>query len=379
MRVLFLIGTPQIGGTEVQLATLARLLSGHGCETRIHIMASGAGPLTDLLDSSGVRWTSCPSHSFESLQDHRSLNVRRLAAIVNHRRRSSSIQEVVKAFSPNLVHGFLPGCIAYGLPVVQDSDRRAVTVAGIRGSTPCSPPTSRLRRVPQAERMRRSLAACNAVVVNSPHLVESETDGFGVPREKVHVIPNGVLVPSERCVPDREPPTAVVVANFHSYKGHATLVEAVAKSKANVRVRLCGIGPEANAIDRMIRTLGVTDRIVIVPAPADIPGELRSAQFAIHPSYTEGLSNAILEEIAAGLPVIATEVGGAALQIEHMVSGWLVPPKDVAALASAIEQLTEDPALRVSLGMQARKRAKQFSWDACAQAHMRLYEELIGA
>jgi glycosyltransferase involved in cell wall biosynthesis len=355
------------------------MLTDAGHPTRVHVMV-GTGALTALMDQNGVAYTAPVQGAVvQYLENHCGIQGRRGAFLFSRWRVDWSLRKSVKKFQPDIVHAFLPGCIADGLPIVRRTNRRVVRVAGIRGVTPV--PSNvigsfGMRRSLEA-RMQESLGSCDAVVVNAPHLVETETRRLGVPDNRVHVIPNGVNIPCFQSDPSVEPVRAVVIANFGPYKGHDVLVRAIARAGVDIKIRMCGIGPMADRILDLAREEGIGDRFEIVPPPADIGEELASSQLAIHPSLTEGLSNAILEEMAAGLPIICTAVGGATLQVDDGVNGILVPADDVDALARAISALAVDPDLRAAMGLESRTRALQFSWAKCLESHVDLYSSLL--
>jgi glycosyltransferase involved in cell wall biosynthesis len=122
---------------------------------------------------------------------------------------------------------------------------------------------------------------------------------------------------------------------------------------------------------------GVLDRVEFVDPPAPVEAELHAAQFAIHPSRTEGLSNAILEELAAGLPVIATDVGGTRLLVEDGVNGFVVPPGDEHQLAKRLAELAASPDLRSGMALEARQRVHAFDWRTCTDKYIGLFEAAI--
>jgi glycosyltransferase involved in cell wall biosynthesis len=195
----------------------------------------------------------------------------------------------------------------------------------------------------------------------------------------VVVVPNGLTAMPPASDVGLQPPTAVVVANFIGYKGHSVLVDALALCRAELRVRLVGTGPALGEVLQRAAAAGVAGRISVAPPPADVGAELASAQFAVHPSLTEGLSNAILEELSAGLAVVATDVGGVRSQVTDGVNGLIVPPGDAAALARSIDRLALAPDERVRLGANARAAASDFTWDSCSAAHLALYDRLVRA
>lgn len=382
MRVLFVIGQPHmIGGTEWQLLKLAGLLTESGNPTSVHVMA-GRGLLTDELDAAGVAWSAPqPSPTIDLIRRQRRVKGPGLASVLTQQLVQRTLAKQVKEMRPAVVHAFLPGCIADGLPIAQAAHPAAVRIAGIRGATPApvAAPRGMRRRRPLDERMRSAIQRADSVVVNSPHLVETEALRLGAQRRNVVVIPNGVTIPQWQSDPAAEPPSAVVIANFHHYKGHDTLVESLALMPEKLPVRLCGVGANvAGLLDRAKR-LGVADLLTVVPPPADVPAELRRAQIGVHPSRTEGLSNAILEEMAAGLPLACTDVGGARLQVADGSNGFLVPADDPPALAAALSRLAGDADLRRTMGERSRQKIADFSWEACTQAHLELYTKLVAA
>jgi glycosyltransferase involved in cell wall biosynthesis len=199
---------------------------------------------------------------------------------------------------------------------------------------------------------------------------------LGAKPENVCVIVNGVDIPADMAdVGGTSSLVGVVVANFHAYKGHPDLLHALAllPQELDIRLRFCGSGPERSAMQTLAEDLGLSHRVVFVEPPADIPSELQLAQFAVHPSHSEGLSNAVLEELAAGLPVIACRVGGNPTLIVDGANGLLVPPADCEALAKALAQLASSADLRIKMAANARLTAQRFDWSACVEAHLKVY------
>ena len=365
-RVLFVIGSGNLGGTEQQLGTLVRMLQQRGWEPGVAFMAAG-GPVTDAIDQLGVpTWVQSPP-----IDDRGTMRLASVPrAVANAARFAHVVRRATRELRPTFVHALLPTSVWIGLPASRGGP--AHRIAGIRGYTP------RQSR-PIASLYGHELRGADAVVCNAPHLAEEMVEEWGVDPLRVRVIPNGVDVPGWSADPTPTPPTGVAVANFQTYKGYDVLLDALALMDTPVTIRLCGTGPQRDAMRDRALVLGVTDRAVFVDPPADVPAELRQAQLAVHPSLTEGLPNAILEQMAAGLPVIASDVGGIPLLVEHGVNGLLVPPGDAAALAKALTALASDPALRARMGTASKQRAEQFSWDTCTQAHIDLYTELTQA
>lgn len=119
------------------------------------------------------------------------------------------------------------------------------------------------------------------------------------------------------------------------------------------------------------------DRVTFTGLRDDIPAVLAASDIFVLPSYSEGLSNALMEAMASGCACIASEVGGNAYLLQNGVSGLLFPPGDREALRSHIKRLLDDPAKRASMGEAARKRIEeQFSWEKVGKQYKDLFESL---
>jgi glycosyltransferase involved in cell wall biosynthesis len=110
----------------------------------------------------------------------------------------------------------------------------------------------------------------------------------------------------------------------------------------------------------------------------DIPEFLSEVQVSVLPSLSEALSNTLLESMAAGVPVVATRVGGNPEVVEHGVTGYLVPPREPEALAATIARILEQPTLAQAMGQAGRQRAvEHFSLDRLTQETESLYLRLL--
>jgi L-malate glycosyltransferase len=126
--------------------------------------------------------------------------------------------------------------------------------------------------------------------------------------------------------------------------------------------------------------LGLGQRIVFTGFRGDVPDLLSEVAISVLPSLSEGTSNTLLESMAAGVPVIATRVGGNPEVIEDGVSGLLVPPRDSAALAAAMDRLLEDESLALVLGQAGMRRVSElFSLEGSVHETEHLYQRLVDA
>ena len=148
--------------------------------------------------------------------------------------------------------------------------------------------------------------------------------------------------------------------------------------RSTLRLAIIGDGQMAESLGRQIQELGL-DTITWLPGERDdIPELLRAMDIFVLPSRNEGISNTILEAMASGLPVVATNVGGNPELIDANDSGTLIRPNDAAELASAIRDYANDSSLRDRHGTAARKRVEtMFSLDSMVRSYAELYDQLL--
>ena len=177
-------------------------------------------------------------------------------------------------------------------------------------------------------------------------------------------------------------PILLQVGRLHSIKDHATSIRAFAQAMGahgGARLVLAGEGPEAQSIHSLIRELGLEQAVHCLGLRGDIPDLLASADIFVSSSLSEGACLAILEAMAAGLPVAATDVGGNRELVLHGRTGLLSPARDVSAMAASFRQLLEQSALRERMGQAGRQRAvRLYDQSSMHQAYMDLYRQLAG-
>jgi len=156
-----------------------------------------------------------------------------------------------------------------------------------------------------------------------------------------------------------------------------TLLEAVKKLPESVLL-VIGDGELRPQVERSIRELGLVDRVRLLGQRSDIPQILAASDIFVLSSRWEGLPYTIIEAMMAGLPVVATRVGGVPELVEDGVTGFLVPPRDPDALAEALQKLIADPELRRRMGRAGREKAlKEFTLDRMLRETERVYNGII--
>ena len=189
--------------------------------------------------------------------------------------------------------------------------------------------------------------------------------------DRTVVIHNGVPLDVPRRAAHSGPVTLLSVGRLRAPKDFVTLVRAMAGLDA--RLRIAGDGPDRPAIEAEIGRLGLTN-VELLGTRDDVPDLLAGSDVFVLASDSEGLPMSVLEAMAAGLPVVASAVGGVPELVIDGETGALVPPGDGAALARALEPVVADAALRDRLGAAGRQRAeREFSLERFEREHLELY------
>lgn len=241
------------------------------------------------------------------------------------------------------------------------------------------------RQLALAHRMLPTALTCDRFVALNPAVV-SELLAAGVPRERIVTLTNGVDTGRTPRPHDAlsDPAQILYVGRLHPQKGLDTLVQAFALLRARlpqpVVLRLVGEGPAEQEVRRLAYELGVADLVDLAGRREDVTPDLDGADVFVLPSRVEGLSNALLEALAAGLPAIVSDIPGNRTVVTDGRTGLMVPVDDAAALASALERLMTDDGLRRRLGTAGRLAVGQrYGFDRVAAQYVDLYASLLAS
>src|SRR5215208_93868 len=212
----------------------------------------------------------------------------------------------------------------------------------------------------------------------------------GVPSYRVSLIPNAVIPASDDppdltgTLPDGwlEGPLVGVVARLQPEKGVADFLKAavhVSKITPQVRFLVVGDGPLREELLALAKRIGVEKRVRFLGHRTDAQALIGFMEVLVVPSVTEGSPLIVLEAMAAGVPVVASAVGGIPDQIRHDKEGLLVPPGDTGALGEALLNLLRDPACARRLGEAGRRRAtSEFAHPTMVRRIEDVYRDALG-
>ena len=211
---------------------------------------------------------------------------------------------------------------------------------------------------------------------------------LGWPAAKIEVVYNAVDVERVRVAAppglreelggEEGRPLVLTPARLDAQKGHPTLFAAIAEGPAAL-FRLAGDGPARAPLEALAQRLGIDDRVRFLGRREDVPELLAACDVFALPSLYEGSSLAVLEAMAAGIPIVSSAIGGTDELIEDGRSGLLVAPGDAGALAAALRRLLAEPELGAEMAARARERVEGgLRREQMADRVAAVYRELLG-
>jgi glycosyltransferase involved in cell wall biosynthesis len=231
-----------------------------------------------------------------------------------------------------------------------------------------------------AARMRRAVLAADAVVAQGAFLGE-RIRALGVPEGRLRTIPNGVRLSEPAPRSASAGLSVLAMGSLTPKKGFDILLQAfrlVRQATPEARLTIAGDGPEGARLREQARALGLKDGVRFAGV---VTGDAKTVLFAearlfVSSSRREPFANANLEAMAAGLPIVATRVGGNVEMVEDGVTGLLVEPESPTALAAGVRRVLADPRLAEIMGRAARVRVASFGWERMVDRYETLYREI---
>ena len=340
-RILYLITRAERGGAQMHLLDLAM---GMRDEFDIHVATGEEGFLTEACAERGIE-----AHVLPNLERE----IRPLPAL----KALLELRQLMATLQPDLVHahtfkaGFLGRFVAKRLKIP------AIYTVHMWPFGRAVPLSWRLV-APVCERF--AAGWCDRIISVS-ELGTRDAAEFKIgQKEQVVPILNGIPDHPLRAELDRDKPlSCAMVARFTDFKDHGVLLRAFARVPGEVRLKLVGDGGTMAAAQKLAEDLGIRDRVEFKGSRGDVPEILAQTDVFVLASKTETLPISILEAMRAGLPVIASDVGGVSEEVIDGETGILVEPGSVDELAAALNRILADKALRIAMGKKGRRRFEQ--------------------
>lgn len=403
LRVLVVVGSLDVGGVEMDILRNFPRLDRTRFDVRVYAFMA-PGELAPQLADAGIELVLSPQAqrllraNRSSHEDHvldRVPGLRPARRAIHHAsqlaRAALPLRRYIRTNRIDIVHCFLPYAYIVGATATLAMPRCRLVMSRVSSSFYMDElPHYRLAETRFAHR-RVDAAVCNAASIRAELMAE------GIADDRITIIRNGIDV--ARFAPDAarrmgartgldlnaDQFVVTCVANLHPYKGHADLIEALGLIAARLprdwRLLLAGrdIDGTRVSLERQATATGLGDNIRFLGSVTDVPALLAASDLHIHPSREDAFPNSLLEAMAAGLPVVATNVGGIPELVEEGVGGLLVQSRSPAALAEAIMLLANDAALRRLMGEANAARAHaRFSLEASVAAYEKLYLRMSG-
>jgi glycosyltransferase involved in cell wall biosynthesis len=355
MRVLQLIDSLPLAGAEVLVTNVAPRLRKRGIECEVAVLRRLHSPLESTLQDTGV-----PLHSTGVMNLYSPHQVKPLARLMQD-------------FDIVHVHLFPAQLWAVVAAAKLGPHVRLVTT---EHNTWNARRRWWLRPIDRWMYHHYQIVACN-----SEATAEELVRWCPATATKIRVIPNGIPVedfhvaqPAELNLESQDTARLVFVGRFEPQKDHRTILRALEKVP-NVRLFLVGDGPLRRELEDLARSLRVISQVSFLGKRTDVANVLKACDIYIHSTNSDGFGIAACEAMAAGLPVIASDVPGLA-QVVHG-AGILFPVGDDAALAREIQELLASPERRHEMSKASRERAQSFGIDRTVDGYLSMYESVL--
>lgn len=360
VRVCFMIDRLSRAGTETQLLALVRDIDRTKVEPTL-VLLDGEDDLSRALEPA-----NCP---VVRLGLRKLFSVRAFGA-------ARRLRAFWKEHRPDVLQTYFLDAAYFGAPLAKLCGvKKVVRVRNNLGYwlTPKHRALGRMVR-PFVDRVLTNTAAGRDALTNE-----------GVPANRVSVLENGVDTSRFKrfVLPDTSKKVVRVgcVANLRPVKNVDGLMRAAklaCERFPQLRFEVAGDGEQRAELERLHAELNLGDRFVLRGSTPDVAGFLRGVDVAVLPSHSEGMSNALLEYMAAGRAVVATDVGANAQLLDNGRCGLLVPANDANALCDAFGSLLANPLRAAGFGSAARRRAEsEYSRTAMTARFADFYRDLI--
>jgi glycosyltransferase involved in cell wall biosynthesis len=368
-RVLLFVNSFYFGGTEGQVVELLRGLPGR-YEPRVACLHL-QGPHLATVRALGIEPFEVPLHG-SLFRPNTAIQVRRLARFLER-------EQIALVHSQDFYTTLI------GVPAARLAGAR-VLVSRLD--------MSHWLNAPQRVALALATRAADHVITNAEAIKRQICEQERIAESRVSVIPNGIdLVAFDRRraeslrapLPDSEGKIVIVhLANMtHPVKAQEDLFAAFREllaRRSDLMLWLVGDGPRRMQLELLASSLGITPSVHFLGHRPDVPAVLERAHIGVLCSHAEGLSNAIIESMAAWLPMVVTDAGGNRELVRDGDSGFVVPVRSPAQLAAKLGMLVESEPLRARMGAAGRRFVeRELGVDKLIARHDTLYRSVLKA
>lgn len=350
-KILHLIGQLGRGGAERQMISVCVELQKRGWDQSIATFDPGRA-WDEKISEAGIGLLKLPRHPVPAVRLWR-------------------LHQLVRRERPQLIHSWSLHTNVYASYLPFNKSRLVLSFRE-------NPTIDTVEGTPRRLRHAWIYHSAGWVLSNSRKAL-ADAHQLGILPKRESVVGNIVNLPSAK--PKARPTNNCVVAvgSLKPLKGHRDLLDALAilaRDKTRCTLLLAGDGPQRSQLQELAARLNIEKKVSFLGEIEDVASLMGSGNILVHPSYSEGLSNSILEGMAAGLAIVATSVGATPEFIEDGKTGFLVPPGRPRLLAEKIRVLLTEPELRFRLGQAAMKKVRAM----CNPEHvMHQYEQVYNA
>ncbi len=362
MKVLHVINSLETGGAERLVSDLLPALARRGLDVEACVLAADAGPFGAKLLSEGIFVRTGRPGSLYSPA------------------RISDVARAIEASRPDLIHVHLAPALYWTVAALWRSGSRIPLV-----TTEHTTKTRRMSRAWLKPVERLLYRRVSRIVCVSHSSAAAVGAWLGSDPAELPVIANGVeLEPFRGAKPARDVGTflagrrgVVMAARFTEAKDHATLIKAMVLLPEDYALVLAGEGVTRPAAEKLAADSGLDGRVLFAGARKDVPELLAACRVAVQSSHWEGFGLSAIEAMAAGLPVVASDVPGLADVVGE--AGVLFAREDAQACARSILDVAEEGRKRTDAIAAGTRRSLGFSMDRCAGEYAALYADAIAA
>jgi glycosyltransferase involved in cell wall biosynthesis len=376
LRVTYLDHVARLSGAEI---ALARLLEAAGPELEATVILAENGELVERLGAAGARVEVLPLAEQVRGMGRGEIRpgLRQAQGAAEVARYTSRLRRRLRELRPDLVHTTSLKASVYGMVAARAAGLPVLWHLHDRLAHDYLPAAA----VPPM----RLLAATAPSALVAPSRFTLETVGRRFRRGMiVEALPNAVPYPEQAVEVRDEVETVTMIGRLTSWKGQHIFLEAFARAFPDrpVRARLVGAATFGEAdyergLRERVNRLGIADRVDFVGFVPDVGPELERADLLVHASVlADPLNTVVLEGMAAGVPVVATDTGGHVEYLRDGREGLLHRPGDIQGLADALRRASEDAELRRRVAAGARERAQELTPAAVAERWLSLYRRL---